>query len=202
MQLGRVPALTRGPRAQRGSVSYRALRRRARVDMQVRSTLLLSEPTRETAPGDAEQLVDVEGHDLHVRSFFRSDEKMAIVEKLDILDRNVDEGQVLERLARAQIPDPHQPGEVGGSDFLPVGADLEILDRTLESDQAGYRSPRAGVDDDQSIRRASTDHVSVVGGETDVLQQFERPADEHLPGGRVVDEQLPWGGGDKSAPVR
>src|SRR5438552_3420345 len=96
----------------RGFVSYRALRRRACVDMQVRSTLLLSEPTRETAASDPEQFVDVEGHDLHVRSECRSDEKMAIVEKLDVLDRHVAEGQVLQWLARAQIPDPYQPGEV------------------------------------------------------------------------------------------
>src|SRR5512133_972829 len=192
---------TRAPSA-RGSVSYRGLRRRARVDMQVRSTLLLSEPTRETAPGDPEQFVDVEGHDLHAWSVCGSDEEMAIVEKLDVLDRNVAEGHVLERLARAQIPDPHQPGAVGGRDFGPVRADLEILDDAVMPDQAGSRLPGFGIDDYNVIRCVPSYQVPAVGGESDRLQQLERPADEPLPGGCVVDDQLRGGGGDESAPVR
>ena len=40
---------------------HRASRRGAAVDMQVRSTFLLSECTREPATGDPEQFLDVEG---------------------------------------------------------------------------------------------------------------------------------------------
>lgn len=52
--------------------------------MQVRSTLLPSEATREPAARNSKQFVDVEGHYHHVWSVRGSDEKMAVVQKLDV----------------------------------------------------------------------------------------------------------------------
>src|SRR3989442_13702356 len=101
---------------------------------------------------------------------------MTVVEKLNVLDRRV-ERQVLQRLSGSQIPDPDEPGEIGGGDLRPVPADPEVLDRTLLPGQAGGRLPCPGGAGDDSVRFGPSYAEPSLRGEAPGKQAYAQPPD-------------------------